>query len=315
MRVIAICFCCSVILSGCSPDQVLNRLMGNKATQNTSESLEIVDDENSLTVDSSLEKPQFSMNPAESATYEANSEADPLQVEAFVSGEGTISYQWYKNNVNSNGGGTVIEGATKGLYTPDTQEEGTVYYYAVATNHVGNSVSMTTSTVAEITIVPAGQWITDDHGTWYQKYDGSYPSSKWEKLNGKWYAFDENGYVRTGWFKSKEIWYYLDEDGAMQTGWLTLGEKQYYLNEDGAMQTGWYQEGETWYYFDADGAMKTGWIHVGNEWYYMDEDGAMQTDWVQVDGAWYYLNPENGKMAHDTTVDGYQIDSNGKRIS
>lgn len=312
---IAVCFCCAVMFSGCSADRILDRLMGNAEVANTSQSVEIVDDVNSLKVDSSLEKPVFSLNPSESATYEANCEAEPLYVEASVKGDGTISYQWYKNNVNSNGGGTVIEGAVEASYTPDTQTEGTVYYYAVAVNTVGNSVSMTTSTVAEITVVPAGQWITDDHGTWYQKYDGSYPVSKWEKISGKWYSFDENGYIRTGWFQSKEIWYYLDEDGVMQTGWLTVGEKRYYLNEDGAMQTGWYQERENWYYFDKNGAMQTGWIHVGDEWYYMDENGMMQTDWIQVDGAWYYLNPENGKMAHDTTVDGYQVDSSGKRIS
>ena len=54
--------------------------------------------------------------------------ADALTVEATVS-EGTLSYQWYRNNVDSNGGGTAIDGATEATYTPPTTESGTIYYY------------------------------------------------------------------------------------------------------------------------------------------------------------------------------------------
>ena len=33
-----------------------------------------------------------------------------------------------------------------------------------------------------------------------------------------------------------------------------------------------------------------------------------------IDGKWYYLN-ENGKMAYDTVIDGYKLDSNGEWIN
>lgn len=79
-----------------------------------------------------------------------------LTCEAGITGEGTVTYQWYKNNVNSNGGGTPIEGATEVTYQVDTSAEGKDYYYVVATNTVGNTVSMATSTVTEVTVIPAG---------------------------------------------------------------------------------------------------------------------------------------------------------------
>ena len=35
--------------------------------------------------------------------------------------------------------------------------------------------------------------------------------------------------------------------------------------------------------------------------------------WYQEGDAWYYLNPD-GSMAHDTVVDGYTVDSNGRWV-
>lgn len=252
---LAACMCSMVFLSGCSVNTLVDQMMGNTNTVSSSTGVDISkDDSNAVRVDASLEKPVFSVNPVETMEVEAGSTAGVLKCEASVSGEGTVTYQWYKNNVNSNGGGTLIEGATEASYQPDTSTEGKDYYYVVATNTVDKSVSMATSTVAEVTIDPAGKWIQDDTGWWYQNYDGSYPSSAWKNIGGYWYAFNENGYMRTGWFKDGDYWYYLAENGQMQTGWITVGEKEYYL-------------------------------------------------------------AENGQMAHDTTVDGHELDSSGAKIS
>ena len=252
---LAACMCSVVFLSGCSADALMDKMMGTATTTSVSSTVDISkDDGDAVRVDTNLEKPTFTVNQAESTQVEVGSTNGKLKCEATVSGEGTVTYQWYKNNVNSNGGGTLIEGATDTTYVPDTTAEGTDYYYVVATNTVDKTVSMATSTVAQVTVVPAGQWIQDDTGWWYKNNDGSYPTSAWKNIGGYWYAFDENGYMRTGWFKDGDVWYYLADNGQMQTGWITVGDKEYYLED-------------------------------------------------------------SGQMAHDTTVDGHELDSSGAKIS
>lgn len=54
----------------------------------------------------------------------------------------------------------------------------------------------------------------------------------------------------------------------------------------------WKQDGTGW------------WYAYGSSWY---------TGWKQIDGKWYYFD-NNGYMAHDTTIDGYNIGSDGARI-
>uniref|UniRef100_UPI002939290E glycine-rich domain-containing protein n=1 Tax=Algoriphagus algorifonticola TaxID=2593007 RepID=UPI002939290E len=58
-----------------------------------------------------------------------------LTVQAL--GEGTITYQWYRNTTNSNTGGTLIPGATSPSYTPPTDNVGTTYYYATGKSNCG----------------------------------------------------------------------------------------------------------------------------------------------------------------------------------
>jgi hypothetical protein len=52
-------------------------------------------------------------------------------------GEGTVTYQWYANLVDSNTGGTTIPGATGTNFTPPTTTPGTLYYYATASSDCG----------------------------------------------------------------------------------------------------------------------------------------------------------------------------------
>ena len=233
---LAACMCSVVFLSGCSTDSLMDKMMGTTTTVSSSASVDISkEDSDAVHVDASLEKPAFTVNPVESLEIESGSTNGKLTCEATVSSGGTVTYQWYKNNVNSNGGGTLIEGATDTTYVPDTTTEGTDYYYVVATNTVDKTVSMATSTVAQVTVVPAGQWIQDATGWWYKNNDGSYPTSAWKNIGGFWYAFDGNGYMRTGWFQDGDSWYYLADDGKMQTGWITVDGKEYYLEDSGQM--------------------------------------------------------------------------------
>lgn len=140
---LAACMCSVVFLSGCSTDSLMDKMMGTETTVSSSASVDISkEDSDAVHVDANLEKPVFSVNPVESLQIPVGNTSGKLTCEAGITGEGTVTYQWYKNNVNSNGGGTPIEGATEVTYQVDTSAEGKDYYYVVATNTVGNTVSM-----------------------------------------------------------------------------------------------------------------------------------------------------------------------------
>ena len=86
------------------------------------------------------------------ALDEIGDAAEPLTVEATTSDEGEITYQWYQSFTNTNGGGTIIEGATENTFTPPTKEAGIVYYYVVATSTIQNSTNRITSETAEVVV-------------------------------------------------------------------------------------------------------------------------------------------------------------------
>ena len=104
---------------------------------------------------------------------------------------------------------------------------------------------------------------------------------------------------KAGWDQNSDgTWVYYKNDGTKATGWLDLNGQWYYLNSNGTMATGWVQVGGQWYYLNP--------ISDGTK-------GAMKTGWINDRGTWYYLYP-NGAMAHDTTINGYRLGSNGAWI-
>ena len=68
-------------------------------------------------------------------------------------GQGTPSYQWYSNTVNSNVGGTAISGATAISYSPTVATTGTTYYYCIVSQS-GTNCSVNSPT-AQIIVTPA----------------------------------------------------------------------------------------------------------------------------------------------------------------
>lgn len=138
---------------------------------------------------------------------------------------------------------------------------------------------------------------------WYQRPDGSYPTSAWELINGKWYYFDSNGWMTTGWQKISGYWYYMDSSGAMVTGWQTIDSKWYYFSSNGSMAAGWLQDNGHWY-----------WLHDTHE---NNLYGSMDTGWIEVKGKKYYASPIPGGprgalVCGKQTIDGkeYEFDSN-----
>jgi len=92
--------------------------------------------------------------PAETTSVYAGSISGNLSVTASVTGDTTLSYQWYSNTTASNAGGTVINGATGSSYTiPTTLTAGT-YYYFVEVRAAGGEVSVRSNVAAVSVAVP-----------------------------------------------------------------------------------------------------------------------------------------------------------------
>lgn len=212
----AVCLVGTMMLSGCSLSGTMDKILGHTEKVVDQEATSTSVKKDVKTVDPNIEKPTFTANLEGSIQFAVGAEATPLTVEAVVNDGGTITYQWYTNNVNTNGGGGKIDGQTQNTCIPDTSEEGTRYYYVVATNNKGNSISKSTSTVVEVKIVPEGNLVDEEGVRRFQLFDGSYATSVWKDIDGQRYAFDENGNMRTGWFQDGDgSWYYLNPDGTM----------------------------------------------------------------------------------------------------
>lgn len=245
--------CCMPVMSACSFKETLGILWnGDEKTEDGSSASSSVDLD-AANVDESVEKPTITNELGEPVTYGLNGQAEALTVEAVVNDGGTLSYQWYRNNVDSNGGGTAIDAAVESSFVPPTSEPGITYYYVVVTNTVGEGIQLIASPTKCVTVTeePAveeqaadtsaeetaqevqGTWKQSENGWWFEYTDGTYPSGKWERINGEWYAFDENGYMRKGWYQEGDKWYYLKDDGTMAHDMDVDG---YHLGSDGVMQ-------------------------------------------------------------------------------
>lgn len=61
---------------------------------------------------------------------------------------------------------------------------------------------------------------------------------------------------------------------------------------------------------------KTGpcWIKPDDNWYHLDATGKMETGWIKDGSSWYCLY-STGQMAHDVTIAGYKLGSDGALVS
>ena len=100
-----------------------------------------------------------------------------------------------------------------------------------------------------------GVWIENNKGWWFMQSNGTWPKSKWAKLDA-WYYFNNEGYAVTGWHKINGYWYYFGSDCRMKTGWQKINGKWYYLHPS--------KDGE-W----PEGSARIGWIKLKGVWYYL----------------------------------------------
>ena len=102
----------------------------------------------SLTI---LNQPSISSQPVSSQSTCLNGIPSNLNI-SVTGGTGSFSYQWYSNTINSNSGGSLINGETNTVYTPPTNSIGTVYYYCII-SQTGSGCGPITSNVAAVTVV------------------------------------------------------------------------------------------------------------------------------------------------------------------
>lgn len=106
--------------------------------------------------------PQIKINAAtpviteqpQSASYIKNATAEPLTVSVTVADSGTLTYEWFKNTVDSTTDGISV--GTDVTYTPETDKIGVTYYYVVITNTnneaTGEKTAKVTGSTAKIEI-------------------------------------------------------------------------------------------------------------------------------------------------------------------
>lgn len=143
--------CLTFSMTGCKGKDILNTALEKLHLKTVEEPEEEVE-EKEVEPEVEVAKPELTTNLSGSVTYEIGDAAEPLTVEATTSDEGEITYQWYQSFTNTNGGGTIIEGATENTFTPPTKEAGIVYYYVVATSTIQNSTNRITSETAEVVV-------------------------------------------------------------------------------------------------------------------------------------------------------------------
>ncbi len=141
--------CCMTVFSGCYAEDTLSLLFGSQGKL-PSELTEV--NKEAYIVDDKVQKPSILKDLGYEDVYCLDDKADALSVMGKVTDGGTISYQWYRNNIDSNGGGTLIEGATESSFTPPTSEYGTVFYYVVLTNNIDDHIQLVTSKTQKVTV-------------------------------------------------------------------------------------------------------------------------------------------------------------------
>lgn len=119
-------------------------------------------------------------------------------------------------------------------------------------------------------------------------------TKNWFKLpNGKWTILGEN--IKSSWVKDGNYWFYMDDNSELaENQWIYIGGKWYF-----AKAGGYIAENE--------------WISYKEKWYYAVSGGAIvQSAWENIGGKFYHFGTD-GDLSVNTSVDGYQVDTNGVR--
>lgn len=197
----------------------------------------------------------------------------------------------------------------------------------MATACPGKNFPFNDISAGKVTTTISAGWVKDATGWWYRNADGSYPKSKWIKLDS-WYYFNDKGYAMCNeWLHYMNKWYYLGSDCRMVTGWAKINGFWYYMESDGAMATGWKKIGNYWYYFrkksegkNPEGSAMTGWMIDGDYTYYLlpkangdKPECSAVTEWFHIDNEWYYFATENTCQPVCSMMKSHWVTTSGKK--
>ncbi len=152
-----------------------------------------------------------------------------------------------------------------------------------------------------------------DGNYYYMGSNGIMQKRKWLVVDGKTYYLGLKGDCLTGWQDLTGYIYYFqpDDGGAMSVGWTTVDDKLYYFDLDnGTLQKGWLMLGDAVYYLDDSGSPVTGWQTIDGSRYYFNVSGLRTTGWATINEVKYYFY-EDGKLAVNTTIDGFYLGADG----
>ena len=93
-------------------------------------------------------------DPAPTTTVTEGSISGSLSIVAEVTNSGTLTYQWYENDKNSNSGGTEIFGETSDSFTIPSSltNSGSPYHYYCVVSAPGNTMASTVATVNVVAV-------------------------------------------------------------------------------------------------------------------------------------------------------------------
>lgn len=181
---------------------------------------EITDDSTNITVEGyatvlildtiDAESPKFGASLSGETSYVLNdSNVASLKANASVSDGGTLSYQWYKNKINSTENGEAIEGATEPSYVPDVTIPGTYYYYVEVTN-TNESEKITGSKYASSVSDVHTIIVADVHNIIYNLNGGHLSESAPMEFNELMDEFSlenptRDGYIFEGWYTDENF--------------------------------------------------------------------------------------------------------------
>lgn len=197
-------------------------------------------------------------------------------------------------------------------------EDKGAFYYLDQDGKMKRNAWVGTSYVGATGAKVIEDWVYDSqYDAWfYIKADGQHAEKEWLQIKGKDYYFKSGGYLLTSQWINQA---YVNASGAkVQQGWLF--DKQYqswfYIKENGNYaDKEWIFENGHYYYLKSGGYMTANeWIWDKESWFYLKSDGKMaEKEWVydSHSQAWYYFK-SGGYMAKNETVDGYQLESDGK---
>jgi len=140
----------------------------------------------------------------------------PLFVTARTEDNGRLSYQWFRNDTNSNTGGTAISGATDLDFRPATNTLGIVYYYVVVTN-TNNNVNGERTATATSQAVQVSVITTPDAPLYlYTVIDGNTVTLSWEAPEndggGEIIGYQVSDNIVTFWIDANGVYEHTFED-------------------------------------------------------------------------------------------------------